>query len=46
MREPGESLETSTIEQSQLEQTTPKKQASKTTVMKIKSSLVDTSKKI
>ena len=35
MREPGESLETSTVEQPQLEQTTPRKHATKTTVMKI-----------
>ena len=46
MREPGESLETSTVEQPQLERTTPRKYATKTTVMKIQSSLVDTSKKI
>jgi septal ring factor EnvC (AmiA/AmiB activator) len=45
MREPDESLETSTVEQPQLEQT-PKKQATKTTIMKIQSSLADTSKKI
>jgi hypothetical protein len=35
MREPGESLETSTIEQPQLEQTRPKKQTTKTTIIKI-----------
>ncbi|HEX2306424.1 MAG TPA: hypothetical protein VHH33_09065 [Nitrososphaeraceae archaeon] len=46
MREPGESIETSTVEHSKLEQTTPKKQATKTTIMKIQSSLADTSKQI
>ena len=46
MREQSEPLETSTVEQPQLEQTKPKKQATKTTIMKIQSSLVDTSKKI
>ena len=37
MREPGEPLETSTVEQPQLEQTRPRKHATKTTVMKIES---------
>ena len=46
MREQSEPLEMSTVEQPQLEHTKPKKQATKTTVMKIQSSLVDTSKKI
>ena len=36
MREQSEPLETSTVEQPQLEQTKPKKQATKTTVMKIR----------
>ena len=36
MREPSGPLETSTVEQPQLEQTTPRKQATKTTVMKIR----------
>jgi len=44
MREPGESLETSTIEQVQLEQRKPKKRATKTTIIKIQSSLADISK--
>jgi hypothetical protein len=46
IREPGEPLVTSTGKQPQLEQTTPKKHATKTTIMKIQSSLVNTSKKI
>jgi small-conductance mechanosensitive channel len=46
IREQSEPLETSTVEQPQLEQTKPKKQATKTTIMKIQSSLADTSKKI
>ena len=46
MREPGESLETSRVEQVQLEQKKPKKRATKTTIMKIQSFLADISKQI
>lgn len=46
MREPGESLETSTIEQVQLEHRKPKKRTTKTTIIKIQSSLADISKQI
>jgi septal ring factor EnvC (AmiA/AmiB activator) len=46
IRGQSEPLETSTVEQPQLEQTRPKKQATKTTIIKIQSSLADTSKKI
>jgi hypothetical protein len=46
IRGQSEPLVTSTVEQPQLEQTKPKKQAINTTIMKIQSSLVDTSKKI
>jgi small-conductance mechanosensitive channel len=46
MREPGESLKTSRVEQVQLEQKKPKKRATKTTIMKIQSFLADISKQI
>jgi transcriptional regulator of aromatic amino acid metabolism len=46
MREPGESLKASRVEQVQLEQKKPKKRATKTTIMKIQSFLADISKQI